>query len=99
MGHTKRLLLITQPEAAASNALLHALKLTKNLRGSLRIVSFVHSETVDMVGMMNHDGRDKARENMMDLHRLWVQSRRSVQACNQLLTSGGICPSRATRSG
>jgi universal stress protein E len=67
-----KLLLIAPPHAATSPALEHALKLTEALGASLRIVSFVHSETVDIIGQMDHDARDKARQSILERHRLWL---------------------------
>lgn len=73
-----KFLLIAAPQAAASPALKHAIRLADAMNASLQIVSFVHSERVDIVGSVDHNARDKARDSLMNVHRQWLRSETSA---------------------
>ncbi|CAD5201274.1 universal stress protein [Pseudomonas sp. FEN] len=74
MIRSSRLLLIAPPEAVHTPALEYAGVLAQTLNAPLYLVAFVHSAAIDLLGHANIANRDKAREGMMDAHRLWLNS-------------------------
>jgi universal stress protein E len=74
MTHPLRLLLVAPFKTVHSPALEYAGVLAQALGASLRMVAFVHAEAVDIFGLINIAGRDKAREGLMDLYRNWLNT-------------------------
>ena len=69
-----RLLLIAPPQAVHSPAVEYAGVLAQTLDAELHLVAFVHAHAVDILGHGNTVNRDKAREGMMDVYRMWLNT-------------------------
>jgi universal stress protein E len=72
MSTLQHLLLVAPPSMSHTPAFDRAQALAKATHASLYIVAFVYVDTLEILGLIDADVRDRAREGYLRMHRDWL---------------------------